>query len=218
MAADGPTHVDRFDRSLNDRGWAKRNIEIAKTVDGERVYTVRGHEIDMFALGPGGGFPGVAVEMQWNNKDPFFDRDLIHFQALHREGVLAVGVIVTRGERLQTLLDAVLIERRPADTRASTANRARTGASWSRVTLGGGGECPLLLIGIEPERLADLPTIESVAGQVRRARELLVDQGYKKAGMSLVDARSELRAAQREAVRRIPPIRRESRRSVAEDD
>src|SRR4051794_16658513 len=33
-------HVDRFDRSLKDRGWSKRNIEIAKTVDGKRVYTV----------------------------------------------------------------------------------------------------------------------------------------------------------------------------------
>ena len=24
--------------------------------------------------------------MEWNNKDPFFDRDLINFQALHHEG------------------------------------------------------------------------------------------------------------------------------------
>jgi len=42
--------------------------------------------------------------MEWNNKDPFFDRDLSNFAALHREGVVALGVIVTRGSGLQTWL------------------------------------------------------------------------------------------------------------------
>lgn len=51
----------------------------------------------MFKLGAQRLFPGVAVEMEWNNKDPFFDRDLSNYYALHRAGALAVGVIVTRG-------------------------------------------------------------------------------------------------------------------------
>jgi hypothetical protein len=42
-------------------------------------------------------YPGVAFEMEWNNKDPFFDRDHLNFQGLHREGALSVGVILTRG-------------------------------------------------------------------------------------------------------------------------
>jgi len=41
-------------------------------------------------------YPGIGVEREWNNKDPFFDRDLSNFAALHREGVVALGVIVPR--------------------------------------------------------------------------------------------------------------------------
>jgi hypothetical protein len=147
----------RFDESLKARGWGKRNIEIGKTIDGVPISKVRGHEIDMFSAGPSAsGYPGIAVEMEWNNKDPFFDRDLLNFQALHHEGVLAVGVIVTRGLELQARLKLI-----------SGAMRQKYGEStthWrklvSRVNLGGGGECPLLLVGIEPGRINGLPAEE----------------------------------------------------------
>ena len=43
----------------------------------------------------------VALEIEWNNKDPFFDRDLENFKRLHVEGAISVGVIVTRGSTLQ---------------------------------------------------------------------------------------------------------------------
>ena len=39
--------------------------------------------------------------MEWNNKDPFFDRDLNNFRLLHQLGVLSVGVIITRLWELQ---------------------------------------------------------------------------------------------------------------------
>jgi len=142
----------RFDASLGRRGWGKRTIEIEKYVDRVSVMGVRGHEIDMFKIGPGGDYPGVGCEMEWNNKDPFFDRDLNNFAALHREGVVAVGVIVTRGPSLQSLLQAEKI-----------GGVTKYGASttwWDklvpRVNLGGGGECPLLLVGIETERVIGL--------------------------------------------------------------
>lgn len=71
----------RFDEALRAHGWGKRNIEIGKTVDGSTISRVRGHEIDMFLAGPtGGGWPGIAVEMEWNNKDPFFDRTCSTFR------------------------------------------------------------------------------------------------------------------------------------------
>jgi hypothetical protein len=136
----------RFDEALRAHGWGKRNIEIGKTVDGSTISRVRGHEIDMFLAGPtGGGWPGIAVEMEWNNKDPFFDRDLLNFQALHREGVLAVGVVVTRGPALQERLKLLA----PKYGESTTHWRKLV----SRVNLGGGGECPLFLIGIEPARI-----------------------------------------------------------------
>ena len=142
----------RFDASLERRGWGKRNIEIDKLIDGTSVMAVRGHEIDMFKFGPNGTYPGVGCEMEWNNKDPFFDRDLNNFAALHREGVVAAGVIVTRGPRLQVELG-----------RQGKRWKEKFGASttwWDklvpRVNLGGGGECPLVLVGIEPERVEGL--------------------------------------------------------------
>lgn len=140
-----------FDDSLNEQGWAKRNIHIEKLIDDQPVMRVRGHEIDMFKPGDDSEYPGIGVEMEWNNKDPFFDRDLNNFAALHREGVIAVGVIVTRGPQLHAWLRENV-----------TGGTSKYGASttwWDklvpRVDLGGGGECPLLLIGIEPERIVD---------------------------------------------------------------
>jgi hypothetical protein len=147
--------VARFDAQLAARGWGKRTITIGKTVDEVTISAARGHEIDMFATGVDDAYPGIAVEMEWNNKDPFFDRDLLNFQALHREGVLAVGVIVTRGASLQKAVKAGI--------RGLTGG-VKYGEStthWNklvpRVNLGGGGECPLLLVGIEPPRIANFP-------------------------------------------------------------
>jgi hypothetical protein len=143
----------QWDSSLQARGWAERGIDIQKLVDGSPVMAVRGHRIDMFKAGSAHDpYPGIGCEMEWNNKDPFFDRDLNNFAALHREGVLAVGVIITRGPHLQ------------AEARKKiTGGKTKYGASttwWDKLTprinLGGGGECPLLLIGIEPERIPDL--------------------------------------------------------------
>jgi hypothetical protein len=39
----------------------------------------------------------VPHEIEWNNKDPFLDRDLADFKRLHAEGAMSVGVIITRG-------------------------------------------------------------------------------------------------------------------------
>ena len=99
----------RFDGLLHQRGWGKRNVTIAKLIDDTMIHSTRGHEIDMFGAGsPGRPYPGVAVEMEWNNTDPFFDRDLVNFAALHREGALAIGVIVTRGPTLQKYIGPVI--------------------------------------------------------------------------------------------------------------
>lgn len=144
--------VKRFDSSLAARGWGERSITIAKTIDTRQIHATRGHEIDMFGERPGNDpFPGVAVEMEWNNKDPFFDRDLLNFQALHREGALAVGVIVTRGPELQQILGRTITKFSQSTTHWSKL--------IARVNLGGGGECPLLLVGIEPGRIVDFAAI-----------------------------------------------------------
>ncbi len=177
--------VRRFDESLAARTnadgahvWGKRNITIERRIgfDGTThpVARTRGHEIDMFGQAAvGEPFPGVAVEMEWNNKDPFYDRDLINFQALHREGAIVAGVIVTRGPSLQRVLSTVLDKYGGASTH------------WDklipRVNLGGGGECPLLMIGIEPERVKDdgqLAAHMAFADQAAHFRAAWRDDGF----------------------------------------
>jgi len=43
----------------------------------------------------------IALEIEWNNKDPFFDRDLENFKRLHIDAAISVGMIITRGKSLQ---------------------------------------------------------------------------------------------------------------------
>lgn len=184
--------VARFDDGLRSRGWGKRRIEIEKRVDRRPVSLVRGHEIDMFAPGsPSRPYPGVAVEMEWNNKDPFFDRDLLNFQALHRESVLAVGVIVTRGPRLQRLVKELI----PGGKSKYGQSTTHWDKLTPRVDLGGGGECPLLLVGIEPESIRGLDP--SLIDRLERAIEGRAD--WRAHHGSQADAGAELERVVAEA-------------------
>lgn len=97
--------TQRMRRSLADLGWKKHNFEIAKIVDGVQRESTS-HEVDHVKRVPDVGV--IACEIEWNNKDPFFDRDLENFKRLHAEGAISVGVIITRGQSLQSSLwDAV---------------------------------------------------------------------------------------------------------------
>lgn len=201
--------VQRFDNSLGATGkgdtkpWGKRKIEISTLIDGKPRYTVRGHEIDMFGAGHvDDPFPGVAVEMEWNNKDPFFDRDLVNFQALHREGAIAVGVIITRGPTLQRML---------APTVRSKEGGFKYGQSsthWDklipRVHLGGGGECPLFLIGIEPERIIGVEVLREAAAKLEEADRLRKD--WRSHFPKWRDAKPEVDRLKAEALALIPRV------------
>jgi hypothetical protein len=91
-------------RDLSDRGWNKRKVVIRKYVDDRETQSLT-HEIDHFKEFDGSYF---ALEIEWNNKDPFFDRDLENFKRLHAEGAISVGGIITRGQSLQSsLLSAI---------------------------------------------------------------------------------------------------------------
>ena len=94
----GEAHsTQRLRHALSKYGWRKRNIEISKIVDGHSRAGIT-HEIDHVRETEKGS---IALEIEWNNKDPFFDRDLENFQRLHAEGAISVGIVVTRGKSLQ---------------------------------------------------------------------------------------------------------------------
>lgn len=98
--------TQRIRNHLNDLGWKKHNFEIKKSVDGEVKESIS-HEIDHVKRYPSGVF---ALEIEWNNKDPFYDRDLENFKRLHADGVISVGAIITRGTTLHQSMGS-LVER-----------------------------------------------------------------------------------------------------------
>jgi hypothetical protein len=89
--------TQRLRRGLAALGWAKHNFQLTKVVDGVAKESIS-HEIDHVRRADNGVF---AFEIEWNNKDPFFDRDLENFKRLHAEGAISVGGIVTRGSVMQ---------------------------------------------------------------------------------------------------------------------
>jgi hypothetical protein len=104
--------TQRIRRGLTDKhGWKKHIFEIKKIVDGVEKESIT-HEIDHVKKFPGGTF---ALEIEWNNKDPFYDRDLENFKRLHADGVISVGAIVTRGtslhESMRELVEAFAREK-----------------------------------------------------------------------------------------------------------
>ena len=187
--------------------WGKQNITIEKGLGFEGNVTpvskVKGHEIDMFGLGSlSQPLPGIAVEMEWNNKDPFFDRDLINFQALHHEGAIAVGVIVTRSAALQDLISKVIQSKDGGFKYGSSTTH------WDklvpRVNLGGGGECPLLLIGIRPERIEGIELAYEVRDLLDEADELKAT--WRDNYDSWNQAKPDYEVLRKEAFELMPPV------------
>jgi hypothetical protein len=90
--------TQRLRVALANAGWPKHNFIVQRIVDG-REQEAKSHEIDHVHRSANGT---LALEIEWNNKDPFFDRDLENFQRLHVDSAISVGIIVTRGQSLQS--------------------------------------------------------------------------------------------------------------------
>ena len=49
----------------------------------------------------------VAFDLEWNSKDQTFDRDLYAMRAFHTCGLISLGIVVTRSEKLNPVFEAV---------------------------------------------------------------------------------------------------------------
>lgn len=96
--------TQRLRRALAALGWTKHNFILGKTIDGVPRESTS-HEVDHVRRYQAGV---IACEIEWNNKDPFFDRDLENFKRLHAEGAISVGVLITRGSSLQDQMSAMV--------------------------------------------------------------------------------------------------------------
>ena len=115
--------TQRLRRSLHDHGWRKHNFEISRTIDGVPRESIS-HEVDHIARFPAGV---VALEIEWNNKDPFFDRDLENYKRLHADGAISIGMLITRGTTLQDQMRAMVLRFATEKGVSSPADLTRIG-------------------------------------------------------------------------------------------
>ena len=123
-----------IDGFLTQRGWQEKQFQTAVMVDGRRLDSPT-HKIDCYRN-------QVGLEIEWNNKDPFFDRDLNNFRLLFDLRALSVGVIITRSDELQDIFNDL---GRKSSFGASTTHMSKL---LPRIEGGGGAGCPLLVFGI----------------------------------------------------------------------
>jgi len=97
--------TQRLRRALHDHGWRKHKFEIQRTIDGVARESIS-HEVDHIARFAAGV---VALEIEWNNKDPFFDRDLENYKRLHADGAVSLGILITRGISLQDEMRSMVL-------------------------------------------------------------------------------------------------------------
>lgn len=133
----------RIDGSLYARGWKEKSFDTKITVDNVARPSPT-HAVDCFKN-------RVALEMEWNNKDPFFDRDLNNFRLLFDLRVIDVGVIVTRATELQAIFKEL---GKGASYGSSTTHLSQL---LPRIEGGGGGGCPIVAFAIKKECYVDDP-------------------------------------------------------------
>lgn len=123
-----------LDAGLVAKGWGKKRWDTKIVVDKDESSSPT-HEVDSYKN-------RVALELEWSNKDPFYDRDLNNFRLLFDLRVISLGVIITKSDDLAAVFNDLGIY-------------AKYGKSttWMhklipRIEGGGGGGCPILVFGL----------------------------------------------------------------------
>lgn len=206
----GGKNKSKVSGSIDDqfyrRGWAEKQFDTRIVVDGRESKSPT-HKVDCFRN-------HVAFEIEWNNKDPFFDRDLNNFRLLFELRTVSVGVILTRCDELQDIFDEL--------GRGDSYGNSTTHMSklLPRVQGGGGGGCPILVFGIKrslyvkdriptAEELADAAAEERRLAKEARDAEAAKRKAARKAAAALareqreaeLRAERERKAAERHALR-----------------
>lgn len=140
----------QIDKRFEEKGWKEKQFQTAIVIDDQRFESPT-HAVDCFK-------GRVALELEWNNKDPFYDRDLNNFRLLFELRAIDVGVILTRASELQTIFKSL---GKGSSYGASTTHHEKL---WPRIEGGGGGGCPVLTFAITPELYVDdgPPTAEQI--------------------------------------------------------
>jgi len=87
----------KLDSHFTRLGWKEKKFDTKIVVDSNEYITPT-HKVDCYKN-------RVALEVEWNNKDPFYDRDLNNFRLLFGLRAIDVGVIITRCTELQKIFN-----------------------------------------------------------------------------------------------------------------
>jgi hypothetical protein len=123
------------DAQFYAKGWEEKHFDTKIVVDTAELQSPT-HKVDCFKN-------RVALEVEWNNKDPFFDRDLNNFRLLFDLRAISIGIIITRCDELQGVFNELGIGTKYG---ASTTHMSKL---LPRIEGGSGGGCPILAIGIK---------------------------------------------------------------------
>lgn len=178
----------KFSRTLRPAGWVESRIQGDLLVrmqeydeeilpDGRTHKTKRldhtprmienfidGHKID-YVKGR------VAFDIEWNSKDQTFDRDLYAMRTFHECGLISLGVMVTRSQKLNPVFEVVpqlnkageqevLKTGKRAGQPKTVRNKYGASTTWMgkllyRLNAGRHGGCPILVFGITPNLIED---------------------------------------------------------------
>ena len=127
-----------IDRLFFERDWVEKSFDIKVTADGVETLAPT-HHVDYYKN-------RIAVETEWNNKDPFFDRDLTTFRLLFELNVLSVGIIITRADELQELF--IELGKLTAAGQSTTHMSKLIPKMYNRAS----GGCPVLALGITKKK------------------------------------------------------------------
>ncbi len=123
-----------IDSAFEAKGWRERHFDTKIVVDEAEIKSPT-HKVDCFKN-------RIALEIEWNNKDPFYDRDLNNFRLLFELRTVSLGIIITRCDELQEVVEKL---GRGQSFGASTTHMSKL---LPRIEGGGGGGCPILAFGI----------------------------------------------------------------------
>ena len=124
----------RLDKALFARGWVEKAFDTRVVVDESPIISPT-HQVDCFKN-------EIALEVEWNNKDPFYDRDLNNFRLLFELREISVGVFVTRCSELQEIFNEL------GKGRSYGASTTHLGKLLPKLEGGGAGGCPVVVFGI----------------------------------------------------------------------
>ncbi|WP_110650433.1 BglII/BstYI family type II restriction endonuclease [Salinicola peritrichatus] len=130
----------------------KEAIKLESFIDGHKIDYVKGK---------------VAFDLEWNSKDQTFDRDLYAMRMFHECGLISVGVMLTRSEKLNPLFSRIprlkkdgSVEYDKDGNPVPVKDKYGASTTWMgkllyRLNAGRHGGCPVLAFGITPRLITD---------------------------------------------------------------